>query len=88
MATPTGSTAHALSAAALFCCLTSRRSWSSRSRPFHPLSSPVLPPQHVIKMTPEEDAWLVLDGQKRSKSTPERPSPSTERRRRFGSLKG
>ena len=68
VATPTGSTAYALSAGgpvllpdleALVVVPV-----APHSIRFRPL---VLPPQHVIKMTPEEDAWLVLDGQKRFK---------------------
>ena len=68
VATPTGSTAYALSAGgpvplpglqALVVVPV-----APHSIRFRPL---VLPPSHRITITPEEDAWLVLDGQERQR---------------------
>jgi len=66
VATPTGSTAYALSAGGPV-LLPGLQALvvvpvAPHSIRFRPL---VLPPQRVLSLRPEEDAWLVLDGQER-----------------------
>lgn len=68
VATPTGSTAYALSAGGPV-LLPGLQALvvvpvAPHSIRFRPL---VLPPNHRITITPEEDAWLVLDGQERQR---------------------
>ena len=70
VATPTGSTAYALSAGGPV-LLPGLQALvvvpvAPHSIRFRPL---VLPPSHRITITPEEDAWLVLDGQERQRLT-------------------
>ena len=70
VATPTGSTAYALSAGGPI-LLPGLQALvvvpiAPHSIRFRPL---VLPPSHKITITPDEDAWLVLDGQERQRLT-------------------